>query len=161
MIKKNKLIKGFPGLLNIIRTLLDRSQTIKQIFKKCQKIEGPHGPQGLGPKTIKWFKSLKIMKIIVFLTIGKTPHRNSAAGALNESSRSLIWSFWEQIRCLEKCEKVSKVSKLGEFWVRAVHLTTRLRRVIGCLQTRWLDASKPLVLAGAMPSGGFFGKKGV
>ena len=52
--------------------------------------------------------------------------------------------------------KMSKVSKLVQFWVQAVCLTTRLRRVIGCLQTRWLDASKPLVLAGAVPSGVFF-----
>ncbi len=43
-------IKGFPGVLNIIGTLLDRSQTIKQIFKKSQKMEGPMGPRDLGPK---------------------------------------------------------------------------------------------------------------
>ena len=69
------------------------------------------GPRGLGPKTIKLLKSLKIMKIIVFFEHGKAPHRNSAAGALNESSRSLIWSFWEQKVFLEICEKVSKVLK--------------------------------------------------
>ena len=67
------------------------------------------GPRGLGPKTMKLLKSIKIMKIIVFLTIGKAPHRKTAAGALNESSRSLIWSFWEQKVFLEICEKVSKV----------------------------------------------------
>ena len=50
---------GFPGVLNTIGTLLDRSQTIKQIFKKCQKMKGPMGPMGLGPKTIKLLKSLK------------------------------------------------------------------------------------------------------
>ena len=38
-------------------------------------------------------------------------------GAPNDSSRSLIWSFWEQIVFLEICEKVSKVSKLNQFWV--------------------------------------------
>ena len=42
-------MKGFPGLLNTMGTLLDRSQTIKQIFKKCQKTKGPMGPRGLGP----------------------------------------------------------------------------------------------------------------
>ena len=57
------------------------------------------------------------MKLILFLTIGKAPHRNSAAGALNESSRSLIWSFWEQIVFLAICEKVSKVSKFDQFWI--------------------------------------------
>ena len=67
------------------------------------------GPRGLGPKTIKLLKSLKIMKINVFFEHGKDAHRNSAAGALNESSRSLIWSFWEQKVFLEICEKVSKV----------------------------------------------------
>ena len=136
-IKRNKLIKGFPGLLNTPGTLLDRSQTIKQIFKKCQKMKGPMGPRGLGPKTIKLLKSSKIMKIIVFFfRHGKDAHRNSAKGALNDSSRSLIWSFWEQIVFLEIGEKVSKVAKLVQFWVQAVCLTTRLRRVIGWLQTR-------------------------
>ena len=48
---------------------------------------------------------------------------------------------------------------VGKFWVRAVDLTTRLRRLIGCLRTRWLDASKPLVLAGAVPTGGFLSAK--
>ena len=90
---------------------------------------------------------------------GKDSHRDSAKVALKDSSRSLIWNFLEQIVFLEIGEKVSKVSKLGQFWVQAVCLTTRLRRVIGCLQTRWLDASKPLVLAGAVPSGGFFRQK--
>ena len=53
------------------------------------------------------------MKIIVFLTIGKAPHRKPAAGALNESSRSLIWSFWEQKVFLEICEKSAKSIKIG------------------------------------------------
>ncbi len=94
------------------------------------------GPRGLGPKTIKLLKSLKIMKISVFFQHGKDAHRDSAKVALNDSSRSLIWNFWEQIVFLEIGEKVSKVSKLAQFWVQAVCLTTRLRRVIGCLQTR-------------------------
>ena len=67
------------------------------------------GPRGLGPKTIKLLKSLKIMRFSVFFEHGKDAHRNSAAGALNESSRSLIWSFWEQKVFLGICEKVSKV----------------------------------------------------
>ena len=54
-------------------------------------------PGNLGPKTIKLLKSLKIMKIRVFFQHGKDAHRDSAKGALNDSSRSLIWSFWEQI----------------------------------------------------------------
>ena len=75
------------------------------------------GPRGLGPKTIKLLKSLKIMKIIVFFEHGKDAHRDFEKGALNESSRSLIWSFWEQIVFLEIGEKVSKVLKLDQFWV--------------------------------------------
>ena len=71
------------------------------------------------------------MKFNGFFEHGKAVHRNSAAGALNESSRSLIWSFWEQIVFLKNCEKVSKFSKLAQFWVQAVCLTTRLRKVIG------------------------------
>ena len=74
-------------------------------------------PKNLKPKTIKLFKSLKIMKMQVFFEHGKAPHRNSAAGALNESSRSLIWSFWEQKVFLEICEKVSKVLKFDQFCV--------------------------------------------
>ena len=100
------MIKGFPGVLNTPGTLLDRSQTIKQNFKKCQKMKGPMGPRGLGPKTIKLLKSLKIMKISVCFEHGKDAHRDFEKGALNDSSRSLIWSFWEQIVFLEICEKV-------------------------------------------------------
>ena len=48
--KQNNLIKGFPGVLNTLGTLLDRSRTIKYIFKKTPKMEGPIGPRGLGPK---------------------------------------------------------------------------------------------------------------
>ena len=93
----------------------------------------------------------------MFFKHGKDAHRDFEKGALNDSYRSLIWSFWGQIVFLRIAEKVSKVAKLDQFWVQAV----RLRRVIGCLQTRWLDASKPLVLAGAVPSGGFFSVKKV
>ena len=94
------------------------------------------GPRGLGPKTIKLLKSLEIMKIIVFFQHGKDAHPNSAKGALNDSSRSLIWSFLEQIVFWGIAEKVSKVPKLDQFWLQAVDQTTRLRRVIGWLQTR-------------------------
>ena len=114
--KWNKLIKGFPGLLHTLGTLLDRSQTIKQIFKKCQKLKGPMGPRGLGPKTRKLSKSLKTMKISVFFQRGSDAHRDFEKGALNDSSRSLIWSFLEQIvflRIAEKCQ----VLHLDQFWV--------------------------------------------
>ena len=57
------------------------------------------------------------MNIRVFFEHGKDAHRNSAKGALNESSRSLIWSFWEQKVFLEICEKVSKVLKFDQFCV--------------------------------------------
>ena len=75
------------------------------------------------------------MKISVFFQPGKDAHRDSEKVALNDSSRSLIWNFLEQIVFLKIAEKVSEVSKLDQFWVQAVCLTTRLRRVIGCLQT--------------------------
>ena len=89
------------------------------------------GPRGLGPKTIKLLKSLKIVKNQCFFQHGKDAHRDSAKVALNDSSRSLIWNFLEQIVFLKNCEKVSKLSKLVQFWVQAVCLTTRLRKVIG------------------------------
>ena len=88
-----------------------------------------------------------------FFQHGKDAHRDFEKGALNDSSRSLIWSFWEQIVFLKSCEKVSKLSKLVQFWVQAVCLTTRLRKVIGQLH--------PLVLALRRALRGFFfGKKG-
>ena len=59
----------------------------------------------------------QIMKTSVFFEHGKDAHRDFEKGALNESSRSLIWSFWEQIVFLEICEQVSKVSKLDQFWI--------------------------------------------
>ena len=93
------------------------------------------GPRGRGPKTIKLLKPLKIMEIR-FFQHGKHAHRDSAKVALNDSSRSLIWNLLEQIVFLQIGEKVSKVSKLDQFWVQAVCLTTRLRRVMGWLQTR-------------------------
>ena len=48
-------------------------------------------PGNLGPKTIKLLKSLEIMKHQCFFQHGKDAHRDSAKGALNDSSRSLIW----------------------------------------------------------------------
>ena len=65
------------------------------------------GTRGLGPKTTKLLKLSKIMKKLGFFQRGKDAHRNFEKGALNESSRSLIWSFWEQIVFLkiwEKCQ---------------------------------------------------------
>ena len=55
------------------------------------------------------------MKMHVFFEHGKAAHRNSAAGALNESSRSLIWSFWEQKVFLETCEKYQEYQNLINF----------------------------------------------
>ena len=99
------------------------------------KNEGSHGPQGPWAQNHKIIKSIKNHENHCFFEHGKDAHRNSAKGTLNDSSRSLMWSFLEQIVFLEIGEKVSKVSKLVQFWVQAVDLTTRLRRVIGCLQT--------------------------
>ena len=97
-------------------------------------MKGPMGPRGLGPKTKKiseLLKSLKIMKTSVFFQHGKDAHREFEKGALNDSSRSLVWSFWEQIVFSKNCGKVPKLSKLVQFWVQAVCLTTRLRKVKG------------------------------
>ena len=45
------------------------------------------------------------MKSSVFFEQGKDAHQHFEKGALNESSISLIWSFWEQIVFLKICEK--------------------------------------------------------
>ena len=66
------------------------------------------GPGNLEPKTIKLLKSLKIIKTSGFFQHGKDAHRDSAKVALNDSSRSLIWNFWEQIVFLKICEKNTK-----------------------------------------------------
>ena len=56
------------------------------------KTEGSHGPQG------PWAQNHKIIKIIenhenqCFFQHGKDAHRDSAKVALNDSSRSLIWT---------------------------------------------------------------------
>ena len=57
------------------------------------------------------------MKLTSFFEHGKDAHRDFEKGALNESSRSLIWSFLEQIEFFKICEKMPKVSKLDQFWV--------------------------------------------
>ena len=70
------------------------------------------GPRGLGPKIIKLSKSLKIMKICVFFEHEKDAHHDFEKRALNDSSRSLIWSLWEQIVFLKICEKSVKRIKI-------------------------------------------------
>ena len=66
------------------------------------------------------------MKITSFFQHGKDAHRNFEKGALNDSSRSLIWSFWEQIVFLEIGGKVSKVSIFVQMWVQdAPFMTVR------------------------------------
>ena len=76
--KWNNLIKGFPGLLNTPGTLLDRSQTIKHIFKKCQNMKGPMGPMGLGPKTQNFTKIIKGDENLVLLQNDTDARRNSS-----------------------------------------------------------------------------------
>ena len=75
------------------------------------------GPRGLGPKTIKLLKSLKIMQISGFsFQHGKDVHRDSANVALNDSARSLIWNFLEQVVFLIIGEKgASNVQKCLTF----------------------------------------------
>ena len=89
------------------------------------KNEGSHGPQGPWTQNQKKIQIMKIIKnheIRVFFEHGKDAHHLFEKGALNESSRSLIWSFWEQIVFLEIGEKVSKVSKLVNCWVQLQYI---------------------------------------
>ena len=51
-----------------------------------------------------------------FFEHGKDAHQHFEKGALNDSSRSLIWSFWEQIvflRIAEKCQKYQHLINFG------------------------------------------------
>ena len=80
---------------------------------------GSHGPQGPWAQNHQIRKIIKIIKNhenLCFFEHGKDAHQHFEKGALNDSSRSLIWSFLEQIVFLEIGEKVSKLSKLGQFW---------------------------------------------
>ena len=64
------------------------------------RMEGPDGrkdPPTPPPPTPPTPHPPKIMKILFSLEHGKDAHRDSAKVALNDSSRSLIWSFLEQI----------------------------------------------------------------
>ena len=76
------------------------------------------GPMGLGPKNQNFTKIIKSHEKLSLLQNETDARRNSAKGALNDSSRSLIWSFLEQIVFWEIDEKVSKVSQFVQFWVR-------------------------------------------
>ena len=69
------------------------------------KNEGTHGPQEPWAQNHVIIKIIKIMKITSLFEHGKAARRNSAKGALNDSSRSLIWSFCEQIVFLKIGEK--------------------------------------------------------
>ena len=86
------------------------------------------GPRGLGPKTIKLLKllkSLKFMKTSVFFEHGKDAHQHFTKGALNESSISLILSFWEQIVFLKIGEKVPKYQN----WINFEHIPDCSKRL--------------------------------
>ena len=69
------------------------------------KNEGSHGPQGPWAQNHKIIKIIKIVKS-VFFQHGKDAHHDFAKVALNDSSRSLIWNFLEQIVFLKILEKV-------------------------------------------------------
>ena len=77
------------------------------------------GPRGLGPKTIKLFKSLKSIKNhetnVFFFEHGKDAHRNSAKGALNDSSRSLICDFRSKLYFWKFAKKYQKYQIMINF----------------------------------------------
>ena len=68
-------------------------------------------PGNLEPETIKLLESLKRMKII-FFEHRKDAHRDFEKGALNDSSRSLIWSFLGANGVFEKLRKSFKCMKM-------------------------------------------------
>ena len=141
-IKWNNLITGFPGLLNTPGTLPDRSQPIKQNFKKCQKMEGPMTPGNLGPKTIKLLKSLKIMKISVFFNMEKmriTILRREHWTTGPDHWYGIFWSklcFWKLVK---KCQKYQNWINFGSkpcAWPLGYgRWLGGSKQVIGCLQT--------------------------
>ena len=154
-IKWNKLIKGFPGLLNTIQTLLARSQTIKINFQKISKHEGSHEPRK------PWTQNHKIIKIIknhenhcFFLNMEKMRieilRREHWTRAPDHwyghfGSKKCFWKFvkkknyqiWINFGYIpDGPKKFQKWWKFGKFWIRAVCLTTGYGRR--------LDSSNPL-----------------
>ena len=88
------MIKGFPGLINTIGTLLDRSRVILQKVKKTRKW-GPHGPQGdhgPGPQGPWAQKNKEILKMGGFVEREKDVRRNSVPGTVLNNLKSLIWN---------------------------------------------------------------------
>ena len=103
----------FPGLLNTIGTLLDRSRTILQKVKKSRKWGqqisqmgapwAPGGPWARAPGTLGP-KNKEIMKMGGFFEHGKDARRNSVPGTVLNNSKSLIWS---QTKAKTTIEQVS------------------------------------------------------
>ena len=84
-------------------------------MSKNRKNEGSHGPQGPWAQNHKTIKIIKNHENQCFFQHGKDAHRDSAKGALNDSSRSFIWNFLEQIVFLEIDEKCQNSQKWFNF----------------------------------------------
>ena len=144
---------GFPGLLNTLGTLLSRSQTIKHIFKTSQ-MEGPMGPRGLGPKTIKLLKSLKIMKSLVLFNMEKMRIMILRREHWTRAPDHWYGHFGNKLR-------FRKIAKTCQYYQHRFNFGSKpCAWPLG--YGRWLDSSKPLVLGLRRALRGFFfGKKGV
>ena len=85
------------------------------MFRKSQNMEGPMTPKNLEPGNHQIIKIIKIIKNRehqLFFQHGKDAHRKAAKVGLNNSCRSLIWNFWEQIIFLQKYETCNVFSEL-------------------------------------------------
>ena len=70
-----RFLQSFAGFLTKKK---DRSQAIKNIFKKCQKMKGPMGPMGLGPKTQNFTKIIRSHENLVLWQNETDARRNSS-----------------------------------------------------------------------------------
>ena len=71
------------------------------------------GPRGLGPKTIK---SLKIMRISVFFQHGKDAHQNSARVHLTTAPDHWYGHFWSKLcfwKFVKQCQKYQNWINFG------------------------------------------------
>ena len=152
--KWNQLIKGFPGVLNTLGTLLDRSQTIKQKFNKISTNEGSHGPQG------PWAQNHKIIKIIenhenyCFFSTWKRCASQFWEGSTERQLQIIDMELLGANSVFEKVSKSAKKCQKCRFFFKFGSEPCAWPLGYG----GWLDASNPWCYVAVRPPGGFSAK---
>ena len=123
--KWNKLMKGFPGVLNTLGTLLDRSQTITRIYKQYQKMKSLKN---------RWFcYGLSTSSLCILTSFPSLDHQKDGPGNCLplwhphglDSKLNQIWYFWH---CFTNFQKHNLLQKVPYQWSGAV-VQCSLRRI--------------------------------